>query len=260
MPLRERQSVRQVFAEEPDHAVAIADCQSFLDPLRILPNTNGTRNRGAFRTPTPVRRNSAELRARHWIPNGTSRRPTVCGKARATSTTGRTVSGRAPAHPQEKSRIDIHRYGFQPASPQVGTTGSEPATDHPGRPPGYCSIFRPDGRRHNHDSAVLRTIRFQNIRRAAPTSSRRCDCCPCPSEGIPGSRPVTGLILEDSCLRECVIDPLHPATPLRKVPCRFRRGRSPLHCVPCHAWSGPGRTHSCPRSSSAVRYSRVTPS
>jgi hypothetical protein len=28
--------------------VAIADCQSFLDPLHILPNTNGTRNWGLF--------------------------------------------------------------------------------------------------------------------------------------------------------------------------------------------------------------------
>ncbi|MDX3129393.1 helix-turn-helix domain-containing protein [Streptomyces europaeiscabiei] len=47
-PKKVRQRVRQVFAEEPDHAVAIADCQSFLDPLHILPNTNGTRNWGVF--------------------------------------------------------------------------------------------------------------------------------------------------------------------------------------------------------------------
>ncbi|SFM51545.1 Peptidoglycan-binding (PGRP) domain of peptidoglycan hydrolases-containing protein [Streptomyces sp. cf124] len=47
-PSKVRQRVRQVFAEDPDHAVAIADCQSFLDPLHILPNTNGTRNWGVF--------------------------------------------------------------------------------------------------------------------------------------------------------------------------------------------------------------------
>ncbi|MDX3640704.1 helix-turn-helix domain-containing protein [Streptomyces sp. MB09-02B] len=47
-PKKVRQRIRQVFAEDPDHAVAIADCQSFLDPLHILPNTNGTRNWGVF--------------------------------------------------------------------------------------------------------------------------------------------------------------------------------------------------------------------
>jgi transcriptional regulator with XRE-family HTH domain len=43
-----RRRIREVFTEAPDHAVAIADCQSFLDPLHILPNTNGTRNWGLF--------------------------------------------------------------------------------------------------------------------------------------------------------------------------------------------------------------------
>ncbi|MFJ4279279.1 peptidoglycan-binding protein, partial [Streptomyces massasporeus] len=47
-PERVRQRVRDVFSEVPDKAVAIADCQSFLDPLHILPNTNGTRNWGLF--------------------------------------------------------------------------------------------------------------------------------------------------------------------------------------------------------------------
>lgn len=47
-PDKVRKRVREVFSEEPDHAVAIADCQSFLDPLHILPNTNGTRNWGLF--------------------------------------------------------------------------------------------------------------------------------------------------------------------------------------------------------------------
>ncbi|MGV9944271.1 helix-turn-helix domain-containing protein [Streptomyces sp. NPDC003401] len=40
--------VRQVFTEAPDRAVGIARCQSFLDPLHVLPNTNGTRNWGVF--------------------------------------------------------------------------------------------------------------------------------------------------------------------------------------------------------------------
>jgi hypothetical protein len=40
--------IREIFPEEPDHAVAIARCQSFLDALYVLPNTNGTRNWGVF--------------------------------------------------------------------------------------------------------------------------------------------------------------------------------------------------------------------
>lgn len=47
-PAKVRQRVREVFTETPDDAVAIADCQSFLDPLHILPNTNGSRNWGLF--------------------------------------------------------------------------------------------------------------------------------------------------------------------------------------------------------------------
>ncbi|MEU3688170.1 helix-turn-helix domain-containing protein [Streptomyces narbonensis] len=47
-PEKVRQRVREVFTEVPDDAVAIADCQSFLDPLHILPNTNGSRNWGLF--------------------------------------------------------------------------------------------------------------------------------------------------------------------------------------------------------------------
>ncbi|WP_329272288.1 helix-turn-helix domain-containing protein [Streptomyces sp. NBC_01451] len=47
-PEKVRQRIRAVFKEAPDKAVAIADCQSFLDPLHILPNTNGTRNWGVF--------------------------------------------------------------------------------------------------------------------------------------------------------------------------------------------------------------------
>ncbi|MGW0334855.1 helix-turn-helix domain-containing protein [Streptomyces sp. NPDC003011] len=47
-PQRVRQRIREVFREAPDRAVAIADCQSFLDPFHILPNTNGTRNWGVF--------------------------------------------------------------------------------------------------------------------------------------------------------------------------------------------------------------------
>jgi hypothetical protein len=48
LPGRVRKRVREVFSEEPDHAVAIADCQSFFDPFYVLPNTNGTRNWGVF--------------------------------------------------------------------------------------------------------------------------------------------------------------------------------------------------------------------
>ncbi|MFF7719038.1 helix-turn-helix domain-containing protein [Streptomyces luteogriseus] len=47
-PQKVRQRVREAFPEVADKAVAIADCQSFLDPLHILPNTNGTRNWGLF--------------------------------------------------------------------------------------------------------------------------------------------------------------------------------------------------------------------
>ncbi|WP_405537069.1 helix-turn-helix domain-containing protein [Streptomyces sp. NBC_00075] len=47
-PEKVRQRIREVFLEKADRAVAIADCQSFLDPLHVLPNTNGTRNWGVF--------------------------------------------------------------------------------------------------------------------------------------------------------------------------------------------------------------------
>ncbi|MGC9538339.1 helix-turn-helix domain-containing protein [Streptomyces sp. UG1] len=43
-----RERVRKVFREVPDHAAAIADCQSSLDPLFIVPNPSGTRNWGVF--------------------------------------------------------------------------------------------------------------------------------------------------------------------------------------------------------------------
>ncbi|MGW3665887.1 helix-turn-helix domain-containing protein [Streptomyces sp. NPDC005141] len=40
--------IREVFVEDPRTAVAIARCASFLDPLWVLPNTNGSRNWGVF--------------------------------------------------------------------------------------------------------------------------------------------------------------------------------------------------------------------
>jgi hypothetical protein len=40
--------IRERFPEAADTAVAIARCQSFLDPLWVLPNTNGSRNWGVF--------------------------------------------------------------------------------------------------------------------------------------------------------------------------------------------------------------------
>jgi transcriptional regulator with XRE-family HTH domain len=47
-PRQVEQRIREVFTEAPDEAVAIARCQSFLDPLYELPNANGTRNWGVF--------------------------------------------------------------------------------------------------------------------------------------------------------------------------------------------------------------------
>jgi hypothetical protein len=47
-PAQVEQRVREVFVETPDTAVAIARCASFLDPLWVLPNTNGSRNWGVF--------------------------------------------------------------------------------------------------------------------------------------------------------------------------------------------------------------------
>ncbi|MGY5013547.1 helix-turn-helix domain-containing protein [Streptomyces sp. 900105755] len=40
--------IREVFTEDPGTAVAVARCASFLDPLYVLPNTNGSRNWGVF--------------------------------------------------------------------------------------------------------------------------------------------------------------------------------------------------------------------
>jgi len=47
-PQRVERKIREVFTEDPDTAVAIARCASFLDPLYVLPNTNGSRNWGVF--------------------------------------------------------------------------------------------------------------------------------------------------------------------------------------------------------------------
>ncbi|MGW1559928.1 helix-turn-helix domain-containing protein [Streptomyces sp. NPDC002144] len=47
-PDRVAKRIREVFAEDPGTAVAIARCASFLDPLYVLPNTNGSRNWGVF--------------------------------------------------------------------------------------------------------------------------------------------------------------------------------------------------------------------
>ncbi|WP_285743128.1 helix-turn-helix domain-containing protein [Lentzea sp. NBRC 105346] len=47
-PQEVEKKVREVFTEDPDTAVKIAKCASFLDPLHVLPNTNGSRNWGVF--------------------------------------------------------------------------------------------------------------------------------------------------------------------------------------------------------------------
>jgi hypothetical protein len=47
-PEQVERRIREVFPEEPDRAVGVARCQSFLDPLYVLTNTNGTRNWGVF--------------------------------------------------------------------------------------------------------------------------------------------------------------------------------------------------------------------
>ena len=50
-PAKVRQRVREVFRAVPDQAVALADCQSRLDPLHVVPNADGTRNWGVFQIP-----------------------------------------------------------------------------------------------------------------------------------------------------------------------------------------------------------------
>jgi hypothetical protein len=47
-PAQVAQRIKQVFTQAPAEALAIARCQSFLDPLYILSNTNGTRDWGVF--------------------------------------------------------------------------------------------------------------------------------------------------------------------------------------------------------------------
>ncbi|MEV7392512.1 helix-turn-helix domain-containing protein [Streptomyces sp. NPDC091215] len=47
-PAEVAKRIRAVFVEDPDTAVAVARCASFLDPLYVLPNTNGSRNWGVF--------------------------------------------------------------------------------------------------------------------------------------------------------------------------------------------------------------------
>ncbi|MEU9451526.1 helix-turn-helix domain-containing protein [Streptomyces sp. NPDC048277] len=47
-PAEVAKRIRAVFVEDPGTAVAVARCASFLDPLYVLPNTNGSRNWGVF--------------------------------------------------------------------------------------------------------------------------------------------------------------------------------------------------------------------
>ncbi|MFG2583193.1 helix-turn-helix domain-containing protein [Streptomyces malaysiensis] len=47
-PERVTRRIREVFTEDPERAVGIADCVSLLDPLYTLPNSNATRNWGVF--------------------------------------------------------------------------------------------------------------------------------------------------------------------------------------------------------------------
>ncbi|MEU4831200.1 helix-turn-helix domain-containing protein [Streptosporangium sp. NPDC023615] len=47
-PQKVESRIREVFPEEPDRAVGIAKCMSFLDQYYSLPNVNGTRNWGVF--------------------------------------------------------------------------------------------------------------------------------------------------------------------------------------------------------------------
>lgn len=47
-PAKVEQRIGEVFPEDPDTAVAIARCQSFLDPFWVLPNEDGSRNWGLF--------------------------------------------------------------------------------------------------------------------------------------------------------------------------------------------------------------------
>ncbi|GAA3358114.1 helix-turn-helix domain-containing protein [Streptomyces antimycoticus] len=47
-PERVARRIREVFTEDPERAVGIADCASYLDPLYTLPNANATRNWGVF--------------------------------------------------------------------------------------------------------------------------------------------------------------------------------------------------------------------
>ncbi|MFD4501898.1 helix-turn-helix domain-containing protein [Streptomyces sp. NPDC058457] len=47
-PARVAKRIREVFVEDPGTAEAVARCASFLDPLYVLPNTNGSRNWGVF--------------------------------------------------------------------------------------------------------------------------------------------------------------------------------------------------------------------
>jgi hypothetical protein len=47
-PAKVEKRIREVFPEDPNRAVAIARCQSFLDPLWVLSNEDGSRNWGLF--------------------------------------------------------------------------------------------------------------------------------------------------------------------------------------------------------------------
>ncbi|WP_326574643.1 helix-turn-helix domain-containing protein [Streptomyces sp. NBC_00481] len=99
-----RRRIRAVFTEAPDRAVAIADCQSFLDPLHILPNINGTRNWGLFQISDARLKELGGTPGKALDPEWNIHGPSGCGAGTGTSVTGPTAIGRSAAAPAPAPR------------------------------------------------------------------------------------------------------------------------------------------------------------
>lgn len=104
VPDRVERRIREVFYEQPDLAVRVARCQSFLDPLWVSGNADGSRSWGLFQMPDQALRRYAgttalafdpewNIQAAHriWAETGDFRHWRACPTERGPRTSAATV-------------------------------------------------------------------------------------------------------------------------------------------------------------------------
>ncbi|HEX8627495.1 MAG TPA: helix-turn-helix domain-containing protein [Catenuloplanes sp.] len=113
------QRIREVFVEDPEKAVRIADCASYLDPLWVLPNVNLSRNWGVFQLSDAVLRkyNGTPLQAYdpEWNIQNAHREWAVERDFRAWPACDRASGNPASAEPTEPAPDDSAAPSGEPA-------------------------------------------------------------------------------------------------------------------------------------------------